>query len=147
MMNKVLITLALGVAMMAMGADALPRNHPLTQLAPADRKFSGFDVHFYFFAENDDSKASGLKLHEAFKAAFPHVKLDEPHFAPIGPHPIAMWEANPTQEQIGDVIVWLMANHAEHTVLVHPHSGDEIYDHTTGALWFGQKIPLEFNKL
>ncbi len=133
---KTLLALTLLLAVAAATADTLVLE---------ERKFTQFDVHVYFFGENQQSKESALTLYAAFKAAFPDVHLNPPKFGPSGPHPIANWEANPTQAQMGDVIVWLMANHGDHTVLVHPKSGHSIWDHTTGALWFGQKLPLEFN--
>jgi aromatic ring-cleaving dioxygenase len=35
----------------------------------------------------------------------------------------------------------------ENPVLVHTSTGDDLYDHSYGALWLGQTLPLNFSKL
>jgi aromatic ring-cleaving dioxygenase len=107
------------------------------------------DVHFYFTLETKDS---ALKVREELKNKFSFLLFHEPHFKNIGPHLQPMWEADFTNstnfyEDFGKVTIWLMLNRNGHSVLIHPHTGDSFMDHTTHAIWLGDKLPLDFNKL
>jgi DOPA 4,5-dioxygenase len=40
-------------------------------------------------------------------------------------------------------IPWLALNHQSLSVLIHPQTGDDYVDHSTHALWLGEKVPLD----
>jgi len=89
---------------------------------------------------------------EALQAKFPWLKFHNPHDDPIGPHPIGMWEADfvhatDVPAQFGQVVSWLMLNHGTHPVLIHPNTGRELADHTTHAIWLGERLSLKLHYL
>ena len=54
------------------------------------------------------------------------------HMKPVGPHPIAMFEVNVLNPiQFGAFLPWLVVNRGPLSVLVHPHTGDNLSDHAT----------------
>ncbi|KAF6062642.1 Peptidase M1 family protein [Candida albicans] len=43
------------------------------------------------------------------------------------------------------VLSWFQLNHGNLSVLIHPQTGDDVKDHTSSALWLGEKLPLLLN--
>lgn len=68
---------------------------------------------------------------------------------PVGPHVMPMLEIDiPVQSNlIGEVLPWIMVNHGQHSVLLHPHTGNSYRDHTEYPAWIGQKVPLNLARL
>ena len=68
---------------------------------------------------------------------------------PIGPHPIPMFEIDIPQNypKFSDIVSWIMVNHGNLSALLHPHTDNELYDHTKYPLWLGQPVPLDLSKL
>ncbi|KAL6061863.1 DOPA 4,5-dioxygenase [Balamuthia mandrillaris] len=102
-----------------------------------------YDVHVYFFANNAKSTEAALKLREEALQAFPHVRIFEPRMQPVGPHPVAMWEADLSNPlDFGTFVPWMATRHGKLSVLVHPNTDDMVKDHTESALWLGERLPL-----
>lgn len=56
-----------------------------------------------------------------------------------------MFEVNVfSPEQFGAFISWLAVYRGPLSALVHPNTGNDLRDHTTGATWMGEKVPLNF---
>jgi len=106
-----------------------------------------FDVHVYY---SDETKASAMSLRQKMQDKFPWLEFYPPNDKPIGPHPRPMFEADFSQStsidcHFGQLVPWLMLNHNEHPVLVHPNTGNALKDHSINAIWIGEKLPLDFN--
>lgn len=105
-----------------------------------------FDAHVYF--ESIDLAEATL-LRDKIKATF----KDHTFFVgdmctePIGPHPLPMFEANFPMEHFTEVVLWLMKERGGFSVLVHPLTGDDVYDHTQGAMWLGKSVQLKYDVL
>ncbi|MBY0416199.1 MAG: DOPA 4,5-dioxygenase family protein, partial [Bdellovibrionales bacterium] len=97
------------------------------------------------FSENELNKATILrdKMKNYFEDKVFFVGDMIP--VPIGPHPLPMFEANFPQEIFTEVVLWLMKERGNFTVLVHPLSGDDYYDHTQGAMWLGKTVDLNYS--
>lgn len=52
-----------------------------------------------------------------------------------------------TPEQYARFVPWLVTRHGEHSVLIHPHTGDGLRDHTEHACWLGERVPLILDTL
>lgn len=103
-----------------------------------------FDAHIYFseaqmeFAESLRQKAIvSFKDQEVFTG---HLIPE-----PIGPHPLPMFEINFPKEKFTDVVLWLMRERSDLSVLVHELTGDDLYDHTQAAMWLGPQIDLDYD--
>ena len=63
---------------------------------------------------------------------------------PIGPHGVAMFEVNIfSPDQFGAFVPWLVVHRGPLSALVHPNTEDEERDHTHGATWLGERMPLD----
>ncbi len=101
-----------------------------------------YDIHVYFNTLEERSKALALRnlMREIF--AGKHVYLGELIDLPIGPHLEPMWEGNFSVDMMVEVVQWLMENRGDLKILIHKLSGYPLWDHTAGALFMGDKAPL-----
>lgn len=104
-----------------------------------------FDAHIYYDEKNQEEVSQlRMKLIESFKT--PEVFIGPMINRPIGPHPQAMFEVNFSVDQFSDVVLWLMQEHGNISILIHRLTGNDYIDHTREALWLGQTLPLDFSK-
>jgi len=113
----------------------------------------GFDVHIYYFQENEENKKFAKELWERIRREFPELRIYRFWEKPIGPHPLAMFEVNIfTPAQFGAFIPWLVINRGPLSCLVHPNAVDESgnsidpeRDHTQRATWMGERVLLDMS--
>jgi len=113
----------------------------------------GFDVHIYYFQENEEQKKFAKELWERIRREFPELRIYRFWEKPIGPHPLAMFEVNIfTPAQFGAFIPWLVLNRGPLSCLVHPNtvyengkSIDPERDHTQRATWMGERVLLDMS--
>ncbi|MBO9665594.1 MAG: DOPA 4,5-dioxygenase family protein [Bdellovibrio sp.] len=102
-----------------------------------------FDAHIYYRNEDRDfANELRLKAIETFQGE--RVFTGEMIPIPIGPHPTPMFEINFPREKFADVVLWLMKERGNLSVLVHELTGDDLYDHTQAAMWLGPQINLDY---
>ena len=110
----------------------------------------GFDIHIYYFQNNDFQLTFAKELWRRIRYEFPELRIYKFWDRPIGPHPVAMFEVNVfSPAQFGAFIPWLVINRGPLSALVHPNSedGDAIRDHTQRATWLGEKVVLDVGLL
>ena len=98
-------------------------------------------------------KKTNLNHPSMEKKKVPELRIYPLFHRPVGPHPVGMFEVNLfTPAQFGAFIPWLVVNRGPLSALVHPNTepGDwespavtEKADHTTGAIWLGERFPLD----
>lgn len=106
----------------------------------------GFHCHIYF----DNNKDSFSKMLEVrgILMKIEGVHLGKVHGQPIGPHTKPMFSAEIYNIKLfNELVPTLMLNRQGLDVLVHPITGNELLDHTEHALWLGNKVPLDLDKL
>lgn len=107
------------------------------------RTVSGFHAHIYFEESQVDAAtelASGAS--ETFE-----IRMGRVHRGPVGPHPIGSIQLIAPEAIFTDLVVWLMARRNGLTVFIHPLTGDDLYDHTAGAMWLGESCELNLSAL
>lgn len=125
---------------------------PTSFAAMASTKFPApihhFDIHVYYWQGNPESVSKAQALHHRIKQEFPDMTAYPMVSRPVGPHVTAMFEVkilNP--EQFGRIVPWLAIHRDNLSVLVHPHTGDEIKDHKVHPIWMGERLPVDLNLL
>jgi aromatic ring-cleaving dioxygenase len=58
-----------------------------------------------------------------------------------------MLEVNFRKEALDSATSWLEKNRADHIVLIHPLTGDDLTDHTAHAKWLETPLLLNLEKL
>lgn len=101
-----------------------------------------FHAHIYFTPETIGSakKLRDVFIAEGFTAGRLHEELRGPHTQP-------MFTVQVAKERLSEAVSFLMLNHDNHSVLLHPDSGNDLADHTMHAMWLGEKLALDLKKL
>lgn len=99
-----------------------------------------FHAHVYYERE---TRASAIALREELLRSIPGLQVYPPIDRPVGPHPTPMFEIDFNGAQFYEVVSWLMLNHGEHSVLVHPITGDDLKDHFEYPIWIGKVQALD----
>ncbi|KAL0481757.1 hypothetical protein AKO1_012357 [Acrasis kona] len=113
-----------------------------------ERVNRAYDLHIYYFPNSAASKSHADKLFAYAKNTWSDLYI-KMFTAPIGPHPIPMFEIDIPQAhpKFSDILSWIMINRGNSSALLHPNTGDEMKDHTVSATWVGQPVPLNFEYL
>ena len=106
---------------------------------------SGYHAHIYY--DPDKTRDVAAQLREGLHAAFPRATLGSWHDEAVGPHTVAMYQVVFTAEDFAQLVPWLMLNRSELDILVHPLAGNAYDDHTSFAMWLGEKLPLKLDVL
>ena len=105
---------------------------------------SDFDAHIYFTEDSlEEAKAFQLLIKNTFDPK--DVFIGDLIPKAIGPHPIPMFEIDFKLPLFDKITEWLNLHRGKLNILVHPHSGDDLYDHTEGAIWLGDKLALKLS--
>jgi len=112
---------------------------------------AAYHMHVYFVQSNTLDRLSAMKLRASLelmtKQKLFEVSLGPVNDVPRGPHPIASYEVHIDASQLSRVVGWMMLNHGSHSVLLHPLTSNEVLDHTTRAMWLGEKLALNLSCL
>jgi aromatic ring-cleaving dioxygenase len=103
----------------------------------------GYHAHVYF---DSATRPAAERLRNTLIDMFavePGVFADEPR----GPHPIPQFNMIFEIPQFQNIVPWLMLNHGDLNVLVHPLTESNLDDHTRYALWLGTPVPLRLERL
>jgi aromatic ring-cleaving dioxygenase len=105
-----------------------------------------FDAHIYF---THDQQKEIEELREYLVSFYTgkDVFVGNVINREVGPHPLPMLECNFSRAMFTDVVLFLMGNRKQFNVLIHPISGDDIYDHSQGAMWLGESLALKMERL
>ncbi|HTP96602.1 MAG TPA: DOPA 4,5-dioxygenase family protein [Burkholderiales bacterium] len=104
---------------------------------------TGYHAHIYY---DPATREAAAQVRERLGAKFV-VRLGRWHDNPVGPHPKSMYQVAFAVDQFAALVPWLMLNRRGLDVLVHPETGDQVVDHTDHALWLGDKLALDIDKL
>lgn len=102
-------------------------------------------AHVYFGAAGRDA---AWALRETIAGALAgQVEVGRFHERPVGPHPTGSYQLAFPAARFAQVVGWLVLNHGELDVLVHPNTGDALRDHRDAALWIGRSHALDLAAL
>ena len=104
----------------------------------------GYHAHLYYAP---GTRSIAERLRTAIGARFPRARVGNWHDAPVGPHPVAMYQVAFAVEDFPTLVPWLMLNREDLNILVHPLTHDSVADHTRFALWLGSPVPLRVDVL
>lgn len=110
---------------------------------PDPATITGYHAHIYF---EELSRGFAAEVREKISDRF-DVDMGGWHDGPVGPHSRAMYQVAFSTSVFAELVPWLMVNHGELAVLIHPTTGDHLPDHTNHALWLGEKLTLDTSVL
>jgi DOPA 4,5-dioxygenase len=106
---------------------------------------TGYHAHVYY--DPTTTKGRAARLREGIAVAFPAAVIGNWHDEAVGPHLVSMYQVVFSVEEFARIVPWLMLNRDGLDVLVHPLAGNAYDDHTSLAMWLGDKQPLRLDVL
>jgi DOPA 4,5-dioxygenase len=106
-------------------------------------EIKGYHAHVYY---NADTRKVAEGLRDTIMGKFsvkPGAFSDEP----IGPHPVSQFNVMFRTEEFQNIVPWLMLNHEDLDVLIHPLTDSSYDDHSKNALWIGTPVPMRLDIL
>lgn len=104
-------------------------------------KVSEYHVHIYADAQGNNGWMAHM-LAQKLIAAFPGQVSGGSHVGVVGPHSRPNVEVDIKPEAFGAVLQMLQLNSNGLSVLIHPRTDDEHFDHLSAALWLGEPVPF-----
>ncbi|MBB3189482.1 DOPA 4,5-dioxygenase family protein [Halomonas cerina] len=100
--------------------------------------------HAHLYYADAAGLAEARRVAEAAAARF-ELKVGRFHERPVGPHPLWSCQLSFAADRFGEIVPWLALNRGELDVFVHVGTGDDLFDHTQGAMWLGHSHALNLD--
>lgn len=102
-------------------------------------------AHVYF---DEGNMVVARMFYEKIVAEIPQkVQVGRFHERCVGPHPKWSFQISISNHEFYQVFEWLINNHDVLDIFIHPNTGNEMRDHSHGAVWIGKSHQLDFSKL
>lgn len=103
-----------------------------------------YHAHVYYdpATSRDAADAVRVQIGERFS-----VQMGRWHDVLVGPHTRAMYQVAFTPDVFPTLVPWLMLNHGALAVLIHPNTDNPHDDHLAHALWLGETLPVNAERL
>jgi aromatic ring-cleaving dioxygenase len=99
-------------------------------------EITDYHAHVYYTVKTREQAAHLRQYIEQFF----DVRMGRWRDEIVGPHVQSMYQVAFEPSSFYQIVPWMMLNHLELSILVHPNTGDALRDHTQNALWIGEKL-------
>jgi DOPA 4,5-dioxygenase len=107
----------------------------------SEPSIKNFHAHIYY---DPDQVEQARALAAGAQARFP-VAVGHFHLRPVGPHPRGSCQLTVPSDSFGDAAQWLALNRGALTIFAHANTGDDLADHTSHVIWFGESEKLDLS--
>ena len=98
-----------------------------------------YHAHVYYDPARTRDQAETLRARVSERFS---VRLGRWFDTAIGPHGQAMFQIAFQKALFPTIVPWLMLNHGDLSILIHPNSTDQRLDHLQHGLWLGPPVRI-----
>lgn len=109
-------------------------------LLQPETEIDHFHAHVYF--RSAEQRETAMQLRHVIEQTF-DVAMGRVHDRNVGPHTAHMYQVAFSPAEFDRLVPWLMLNNGGLSILVHPGTGNDLRDHTIGAAWIGEQLPVD----
>lgn len=100
------------------------------------------EYHIHIYARDGWEVVLATSLAAQLRKLAPGKVSDAHKVGRVGPHTLENVEVDIAPEAFGEVVRFLQMNAQGLSILIHPRTGDEVFDHRQAAMWIGTPVPF-----
>jgi DOPA 4,5-dioxygenase len=99
----------------------------------------GYHIHIYF-QKGTETEKTAQEMVQGIEEKFYGFIEKSTLLGKVGPHLLDNYALHVTKQSFGEIVPWLQMNVEDLSILIHPETGNDFFDHLKASMWLGKAI-------